>query len=159
TTTITATSTTTATPITALPTPTPILLPLSDLPINVAYGQSEEQREACLAAHNELRATIPSTSTPPPSPLTYNTTMERVACQWSRYLAETKQFRHSNGAVGKFGENLYKIMWSAPQEQRVGEGLGSCVGAVGSWGSEVGDYVPGWRVAVDGDFNEYGHYT
>ncbi|KAJ3034667.1 hypothetical protein HDV00_004806 [Rhizophlyctis rosea] len=158
TTTITTVITTANKTTTTTPTPTTTSL---EIPPGTIYGQDATERADCLDAHNVVRANV-STLSPTgfaPAPMTYNTTLEYAACKWAKYLAETKQFKHSYGAVGKYGENLYKVAWSTPRSPQAGPQLGSCRPAVKSWAAEVKYYQPGYRIGIDGSFEAYGHYT
>jgi uncharacterized protein YkwD len=87
--------------------------------------------------------------------LTYDESLEKAACTWSRYLADNGKFQHSGGKVGKYGENLYKITYSRASNAA----LPSCRGAANSWAREKAFYRSGMRVAVDGVFAKYGHFT
>ncbi|KAJ3277988.1 hypothetical protein HK104_002760, partial [Borealophlyctis nickersoniae] len=118
-------------------------------------GQSAAQQADCLASHNNVRASVPVATKPPP--LSYNTTLEQIACGWSKELAVTGRFEHSG--MSGLGENLYMVSWSAPQPPATGPQLGSCAPAVSSWASEIEYYKPGYRIGVDGDWEQYGHYT
>lgn len=118
----------------------------------VAAQQTTAQRTDCLAAHNEVRRGVTEAVIPN---LSYNTTLEAAACQWSKFLAENGKFQHSGGKVGRYGENLHKITYS----RATTVALPSCRGAVRSWANEKKYYQAGMRVAVDGDFARYGHYS
>ncbi|KAJ3047522.1 hypothetical protein HK097_011458 [Rhizophlyctis rosea] len=131
------------------------------LPTNVPRGQNATQRIDCLNAHNEVRRNV-STLSPlqrAPVDLKYDLTLEEASCKWARYLAENKQFKHSYGLVGKYGENLHKISWPSPRTLQQGPQLGSCRSAVRSWAREVIYYKPGYKIGVNGNFAAYGHYT
>ncbi|KAJ3035563.1 hypothetical protein HDV00_003661 [Rhizophlyctis rosea] len=134
---------------------------LPPLPAGVPHGQSPADRSDCLSAHNVVRKNVSTLSpkhvTPPP--LAYNTNLEYAACRWAYYLATTYQFKHSYGAVGKYGENLYKLSWPSARPLQQGPQLGSCAPAVKAWAAEVRYYKPGYRIAIDGNFEAYGHYT
>ncbi|KAJ3043474.1 hypothetical protein HK097_001734 [Rhizophlyctis rosea] len=144
----------------ASPPPTTTTLDLS-LPTDVPRGQNETQRIDCLNAHNDVRRNVTNLSPLKTAPvdLKYDVVLEEASCRWARYLAETKQFKHSYGAVGKYGENLHKISWSTARPLQQGPQLGSCRPAVTSWAKEVVYYKAGYKIGVDGNFAQYGHYT
>jgi len=127
----------------------------SSLPTSVGGGGDDTTRADCLAAHNEVRAAVPITI----PDMTYSLTLETAACVWSKNLAENKLFQHSNGQVGSYGENLHKISYSSALPAKVGPALGSCRSAAKSWAAEKAYYSAGYRIAVDGTFSQYGHFT
>ena len=116
---------------------------------SVSSQQNPTQRTDCLLAHNEVRRNVTERDIPD---LTYSVTLETEACRWSRYLAENGKFQHSGG---KYGENLWKITYSRAQTSP----LSSCRPASRSWANEKKYYQAGMRVAVDGEFSRYGHFT
>jgi pathogenesis-related protein 1 len=124
-------------------------LTLGFLATKVNAQQNAAQRTDCLLAHNEVRRNVTERDIPD---LTYSVTLEAEACKWSKYLAEKGKFQHSGG---RYGENLWKITYSRPQTRA----LSSCRPASRSWAGEKKFYQAGMRVAVDGDFSRYGHFT
>ncbi|KAJ3289530.1 hypothetical protein HK104_007399 [Borealophlyctis nickersoniae] len=138
-TTKTTTTTTTAAPTSAY---TPPSFPNVPATTGTAtQPPTDADRQDCLAAHNAVRAGIPSYTKP--RPLTWSTTLEEAACAWSKYLADSGKFEHSGGKLGRYGENLYKSWGSKPRSSTA---PGSCRPAVTSWASESQNYTAGRKI-------------
>ncbi|KAJ3050565.1 hypothetical protein HK097_008433 [Rhizophlyctis rosea] len=112
------------------------------------------ERSDCLAAHNAVRKGIPSSTKP--VALTYDTNLEKAACAWSKYLANTGKFEHSQGKVGNSGENLYMTYSYTPGSPNTS--LGSCRPAVEAWASEKSLYAAGTTIS-NTNYHGFGHYT
>lgn len=101
----------------AFATPVGELVQLQSRALNAA------EKTAYLDGHNKLRAKHGAKA------LTWNNNLQAAAQKW----ADKCQFKHSGGAVGAFGENLYA---------GTGTELGKVKAALASWSSEVKDYNP-----------------
>ncbi|EGU12991.1 Glutaredoxin [Rhodotorula toruloides ATCC 204091] len=102
-------------------------------------GSTDSFASACLAAHNDFRATHHA------DPLAWNATLAAAAEKWTKNC----QWKHSGGAVGPFGENLFMV---SPVDQNAQ--LDPKPG-IGSWNDEekMYDYNnPGFT-------HETGHFT
>ncbi|EGF81888.1 hypothetical protein BATDEDRAFT_87292 [Batrachochytrium dendrobatidis JAM81] len=94
----------------------------------------------CLNTHNQLRAVVGAPS------LSWSRSAANAAQTWANHLASTGLFQHSGGAVGGFGESLYRSSHGQ-----------SCGVAVRAFFSER-VYYHGGPISLQ-DLNNYGHYT
>ncbi|KAJ8324543.1 hypothetical protein O5D80_006788 [Batrachochytrium dendrobatidis] len=94
----------------------------------------------CLNTHNQLRAAVGAPS------LSWSRSAANAAQTWANHLASTGLFQHSGGAVGGFGESLYRSSHGQ-----------SCGVAVRAFFSER-VYYHGGPISLQ-DLNNYGHYT
>ncbi|KAH9270431.1 hypothetical protein BASA83_007431 [Batrachochytrium salamandrivorans] len=79
-----------------IPQPTPPTQPGGG---NTGLGAFEQ---SCLDSHNKFRAIVGV------GPVSWSLSAQAAAKRWANQLASTGTFEHSRGAVGRFGENLFK---------------------------------------------------
>ncbi|KAJ1340076.1 hypothetical protein BSLG_005287 [Batrachochytrium salamandrivorans] len=118
-----------------IPQPTPPTQPGGG---NTGLGAFEQ---SCLDSHNKFRAIVGV------GPVSWSLSAQAAAKRWANQLASTGTFEHSRGAVGRFGENLFKSSRK----------VYACEVAIQSFFNERKDYH-GERIG-EGNFKAYGHYT